>query len=368
MAWRDGDERARPSYGSVEVVDAVAIEAVLETRAECSDAERARAALSEALLAARAPAHGGRDPRGARSTRPSTPSVPPHWTVTMTVAPSGASQTGTPKSVEAVIMDDAGHIVAQRTIIDRSARACLPLARAVGAWASLVLDAEMNRAKDDDGQTSAALDASSSPSSGRATNSVGRASVGFAGAPPWHDTPRSAGGSIVQSDRADGDLEKAPRSVEIGSMVYLRNGMTRTGGVAGVAPFVTVEVASGWVLRPGLFFGRSTIREESELFSHLGARVDFCRRIPGNYIERRGIEADVCAGVEGGVISKDEKVTESQQTGRLGIGPSANLRGELGAGLALEVRGLLGVHMIQYAALAPLVFASAELGLSVRLP
>lgn len=284
----------------------------------------------------------------------------------MTVTPSGATQGGAPKSVEAVIMDDVGHIIAQRTITDRSARACLPLARAVGAWASLVLDAEMNRAKDDDGQGSGTLDSSSSPS--RTTNSVGRATVGFAGSPPpWVEIPRSAGGTIVSADRTE--VEKAPpRSVELGSMVYLRNGMTKTGGFAGLAPFVTVEVATGWVLRPGLFFGRSTMREEAAIFSHLGARVDFCRRIPGNYIERRGIEADLCAGLEGGLITEDAKVTTSQQTGRLGIGPSANLRGELGAGLALEVRGLLGAHMIQYAALGPLVFASAELGLSVRLP
>ena len=55
------------------------------------------------------------------------------------------------KSVEAVIVDDAGTIVAQRTLTDRNAHACVPLARAVGAWASLVLDAELARAKDDDG-------------------------------------------------------------------------------------------------------------------------------------------------------------------------------------------------------------------------
>jgi hypothetical protein len=75
--------------------------------------------------------------------------------MTMTVvAPAPASSSARPstsKSAEAVIVDDAGTIVAQRTLSDRNLRSCLPLARAVGAWATLVLDAEMVRAKDDDG-------------------------------------------------------------------------------------------------------------------------------------------------------------------------------------------------------------------------
>lgn len=282
----------------------------------------------------------------------------------MTVAPAGATSPGRPTSVEALIVDDRGELVAQRTITDRSARACLPLARAVGAWASLVLDAEMNRAKDDDGSAAEDVqDRSARP----ITNSVGRTTVGFARTPSAREGTETMDLSI---DRAGVEAEKAtPRSVEIGTMVYLRNGMTKTGGFAGVAPFVTVEVANGWVLRPGLFFGRATAAAETALVAHLGARVDFCRRIPGNYIERRGIEADLCAGLEGGVVTSDRPSDgASQDVGRLGAGPSANLRGELGVGLALEVRGLLGANMIQYAPAAPLVFASGELGFSVRLP
>jgi len=126
----------------VSVVDAVVVEAVLEARGGCSDQERARAALNEALLAARAPTHGGSRPHGGQPTRDESA----HWTVTMSVAPAASGS----KAVQAVIVDDAGTIVAQRTLTDRNARTCLPLARAVGAWASLVLDAEMNRAQDDD--------------------------------------------------------------------------------------------------------------------------------------------------------------------------------------------------------------------------
>jgi hypothetical protein len=161
----------------------------------------------------------------------------------------------------------------------------------------------------------------------------------------------------------------------------MRNGMTSTGGFGGLSPFVTIEVSSGWVLRPSLAVGRATSRlpisataTETSAMSHFGARADFCRRIPGNYIERRGIEADLCAGVELGGITSDRGSSfgGGSSAARLGMGPSANLRGELGGGLALEVRGLFGVNYLnaplQSEAPPPLVFASAELGVSVRLP
>ena len=251
--------------------------------------------------------------------------------------------------MDAVIVDDAGTIVAQRTLTDRSARACLPLARAVGAWASLVLDAEMNRARDDDGHEAVVQAASSVRSD--PTVAVGRE------------------GSVV--DSAAAPAVAGPRTtVELGTMVYLRNGLMRTGGVAGLSPFVTVELTPSWVLRPALFFGRSTEPIASSsggdgvVVSHLGARTDFCRRIPGNYIERRGVEADLCVGVEGGVVTPSK---DASTVARLGAGPSVNMRGELGGGVALEIRALLGSNLLQYAAeQTPLVFASAEIGMSVR--
>jgi hypothetical protein len=244
----------------VSVVDAVAVEVILENASECSDADRARAALNEALLAARAPGHRGSQLRGARSVEPLEQR---HWTVTMRVEPGVATRTAEPKAVEAIIVDDAGARLAHRTISDRSARACLPLARAVGAWASLVIDAEMNRAQDDDGRDERNAQAPS-------TNSVGRANVGFAGTPP--------GRELASADRAVDEPVDEPgepsRSVEIGTMVYLRNGVTRTGNVVGLAQFITVEVSSGWVVRPVFFFGRGTTGGGGELLNQMGLRVD----------------------------------------------------------------------------------------------
>ena len=249
------------------------------------------------------------------------------------------------RSVDASILDDGGTVVAERTLSDRGVGGCLPLARAVGAWASLVLDAELNRATDDGGEGGALL-----PTPTLTTTTTSASSVSPAQSPDV-------------GERGDAVI---PKHIELGTMVYIRNGLTTTGGMTGLSPFVTVEVAPSWVLRPALYFGRSTdsLSGDSPAVSQLGARVDFCRRLPGNYVDRRGIEADLCAGLEGGVV------TTGQRVGRLGTGPSLNLRGELGAGVALELRGLVGVNLLPFADAdaMPLVFASAELGVSVRLP
>jgi hypothetical protein len=337
----------------VSVVDAVVVEAVLEARGGCSDQEQARAALNEALLAARAPTHGGRRQHGPRPT-PAATEAAAHWTVTMTLASAGSA----PKSVEAVIVDDAGTIVAQRTLTDRSARACLPLARAVGAWASLVLDAEMNRARDDDRDPAAASVTSFAGSVRPTTTTSSAVEVGG-----------GRQGTVVDS-APEPVAPVATKAIELGTMVYLRNGLTQTGGVAGLSPYLTVELTPSWVLRPALFFGRATERvgaiegAEGVVVSHLGTRTDFCRRVPGNYIERRGVEADLCAGVEAGIVTPSKG---TNTIARVGTGPSVNMRGELGGGLALELRALLGANLLQFAAeRTPLVFASAELGVSVR--
>ena len=358
----------RPSSASVDVVEALAVEAAIEVRADCSDLDRARAALSEALVAASAPAHGGSRLRGARATSPSLA----HWTVTMTVSSSSSSRAGAVegvatakpvgKSVEAVIVDDAGTIVAQRTLIDRSARTCVPLARAVGAWASLVLDAELVRAKDDDG--SEPTPSPPAASSARGPASTTASPLELASGRPARDIGSSPEGE---------PFARVPRSLELGTMVYLRNGVLASGAVSGLSPFVAIEFANAWIVRPSLAIGRST-QGTPTVINHVGGRADVCRRIPGNYIERRGVEADLCGGMEGGVVTTQTGPSaRGANAGRLGVGPSATLRGELGWGVALELRGLAGANLLLSSLLSddgqpPLLFAAAELGVSVRLP
>lgn len=325
-----------------EVLDTVPAAVVLESSTLCADRDRARAALNDALLGARAPTHGGQRPHGPRPTgAEGTP-----WTLTMTVTRGE----GGGRSVGATIADDAGKVVAERTLSDRGVGGCLPLARAVGAWASLVLDAEMNRATD-----------STPEPMGVPLSTSSSAPIGGDGDPGARPP---SGPDVVTPDPA----AAPPKNLELGTMMYIRNGLTPTGGMAGLSPFVTIEVAKSWVLRPALYFGRSTDAfsggdDSAPKVSHLGARADFCRRIPGNYTDRRGIEADLCAGLEGGVV------TNTSRPGRLGTGPSFDIRGELGAGVALELRGLVGANLLPFANgdQMPLVFASAEVGVSVRL-
>lgn len=275
---------------------------------------------------------------------------------------AAASKPAMGKSVEAVIVDDAGTIVAQRTLTDRGARTCVPLARAVGAWASLVLDAEMARAKDDDGSVPSPAAAATGAAG---DSSVGSSALQISSGRPARDAASPADGTEPTS--------RSPRVFELGTMVYLRNGVMASGGVSGISPFVAVEFANAWIVRPSLAIGRST-QGTPTVINHVGGRADVCRRIPGNYIERRGVEADLCAGVEGGVVTTQTGPSaRGANAGRLGLGPSATLRGELGWGVALEVRGLVGANLLLSPLLPDdgqpsLLYAAAELGVSVRLP
>ena len=113
------------------------------------------------------------------------------------------------KSVEAVIVDDAGTIVAQRTLTDRSARTCVPLARAVGAWASLVLDAEMVRAKDDDG---------SEPTPARPRARAAACELRSAASA---DSRLRASARDAASSPDGEPATRTPRALELGTMVYL---------------------------------------------------------------------------------------------------------------------------------------------------
>jgi hypothetical protein len=160
------------------------------------------------------------------------------------------------------------------------------------------------------------------------------------------------------------------RTYEIGTMLFLRNGAAATGGIFGVAPFATMTFAERWVVRPSVGIGTSTSRvppdqANNENLRSFGGRLDLCRRMPGNYIDHRGIEFDACAGGDTTYVWSDLK-----EAVRASIGPSAILRGEIGQNFGLEIRSMLGVNLARDgrgmgADLPPFVVA-LELGASVR--
>jgi hypothetical protein len=313
------------------MVDAVAVEVVVETTSACPDRARAQAALADALASARAPKRGG--PANT-------------WLVRF-----GAEDDAKIKRATARIIDDRGTTVAERTVDDRAA--CAPLARALGAWASLVLDDELARARD------AAEAVPAPPPPAREDKALAPATLDQS---DWR-SPRDP-------DRAAGEQGEKPWTLEVGLMGYLRDGLAASTGFAGGSAFAALEVAPGWFARPALFYGTSTTlvavdSSERAPARQVGGRGDFCRRIPGNYIERRGLELDVCLGGDlAGVRTRTDSVA------RASVGPAAAFRGEIGTNANLELRLVTGYNFIRESLareeLLPIVFAQAEVGVSWR--
>ncbi len=103
---------------------------VVESRASCANAERVEELLHDALGSARAPRHA--------------------WTVAMRVQPTATHTL----NAEGEITDEAGLLVADR-LLSVPAGDCRGLARAVGVWASLVLEQELARGHSGAGTASA---------------------------------------------------------------------------------------------------------------------------------------------------------------------------------------------------------------------
>jgi hypothetical protein len=118
-----------------------------------------------------------------------------------------------------------------------------------------------------------------------------------------------------------------------------------TGALAGAGLYGVIEAGNAWYLRPTIAFGRTVqpLPASEAAFGKWGAgRMDACKRLPGLYLERRGIQLDMCAGGEIGFVTfiypstpnaDAQKVRVDAPAGRslpfLAVGPSLGLRGEL---------------------------------------
>jgi len=328
----------RPSWVPVSLVDALPVESVIEAPSTCADRVGAEAMLSASLSAARGPRRAS-DGEG-------------RWrlTVSVTAAAPGI------KAADARIVDDGGRVVAERTVSDKTVGSCVALVRAVGAWAQIVLDDELMREHDAEERRE------------RERGDVERRRR----EPPETSPVVLASTAGSQPGGEEGAANAvAPRTgtLDVGTMLFLRNGAAATGGMFGLSVFGALSVSGRWVLRPSVMYGTSTSRvppdqSNSENLTSVGGRLDVCRRISGNYIDRRGIELDACMG---GDATHVWSALES--VGRGSLGPSAILRGEIGQGVSLEIRSIVGVNLNRSALggqeLPPLV-AAAELGGSVR--
>lgn len=157
--------------------------------------------------------------------------------------------------------------------------------------------------------------------------------------------------------------------------------------------FGLVEVSSfkgiAWFLRPSLGFGVGIEGQHTNagrpISTTVGlARLDACGRVVGNYLDRRGMQLELCMGTDGGYVSYSEGsptrplASRGPATGRkpyLSTGPGFALRGDLGSQLAVHVRGTVGLNLLrdefidpENTPIGPSAFATrGEVGLSWRL-
>jgi hypothetical protein len=251
------------------------------------------------------------------------------------------------------IVDAAGAPVAHREI-DRQGTECAGLGRAIGVWASLVLDAEVQRAQD---EAPVPRPPAPAPDPGWPAPAP----------PPEKPSPES---QLFLAHPAE------ERDVELGAASLVMTG-TGAGMIAGGTLFGVSEVGAGWFLRPSLIAGRTVteVSSGSGVYATLGAgRFDACKRIPGNYLESRGLQLDICAGPEVGflTVAGASGGSPSQTLPLLALGPSIDFRGELGNALSVLVRGVADLNVLPESTSDGLVteailVARAEVGLSWRL-
>jgi hypothetical protein len=274
---------------------------VVENRASCGDSERAEELLREALAPARAPGHA--------------------WTVTMRVeaTPSRALR------AEGQISDGMGFPVADR-ILSVPAGDCRGLARAVGVWASLVLEQELAHEHAPVPATPAAV---AKPADSQSIDVLWPAPAVDEKPPPEHEW-------YLHHDDA--------RTLEIGASSFLMAG-AGAGAMAGGGLFAIFEAGHGVFLRPSLYLGESLSALNQPPVVHAlwtAARFDTCLRLPGFYTQNKGIQLDMCGGADLGLIDDS---TDSVTVPFVSVGPSIDLRGELGGLLSAVIRGVAGLNV-----------------------
>jgi hypothetical protein len=286
---------------------------VVEGPAHCADAASAEEVLRHGLSRARAPGRG--------------------WLVTMRVETSQTHGRGL--TAEGDIADSDGVNVAHR-FLSTSSASCSSLARALGVWASLVLDAELARA-------------STSPSSPQPAPPV-------PSAPP--STPALVEPPSPERDNALPRDDSRPVEVGIGGFV-----MAQTAGrpFAGVTPYLVLDVGHGVFLRPAAELGESLPQPGPDAQWFAG-RVDACSRWQGLYTQGHGLELTFCGGAEGG-LTHDGAAAGAANKGYLAVGPGIDLRGDIADNMSAVLRGVGGADI------APLGWSGRfELALSWRVP
>jgi hypothetical protein len=293
---------------------------VVESRASCASAERDEELLHDALGAARAPGHA--------------------WTVTMRVQPTAEHAL----HAEGEITDGLGLRVAAR-LLSVPAGDCRGLARAVGVWASLVLEQELAR-RSGTGGTGTAISASPglvSPGPIPATNAALSTTESQSTDSLW---PAPA---VIEKRIPEGEWylhheHDDTRTLELGVAGFLMSG-AGAGAMAGASPYAIIEAGHGIFLRPALALGETITALNTPPITHalwIAGRFDTCLRIPGLYTQNRGIQLDLCGGADFGLLDDS---TDDVTLPFVSIGPSLDLRGDLGSSLGAAIRVATGINV-----------------------
>jgi hypothetical protein len=253
-------------------------------------------------------------------------------------------------------LDDAqGNAVAHREIDSTSADKCAGVISALGVWAALVLDSEVAKAKahptpEPPKTTNTTNNATGAGATGHKLTPDGTVDAD-AGVPPPHRMALEIGASGMLSSSPLQPTSPGP--VSSGS-----SGDAMVGGDI----FMLIELARSFFVRPAL--------EAASLIgvpaTYAATRLDACLRIPGNYVEHRGLLLDACAGAELGALDHGTGPTHTTDA-IFSIGPTIGLRGDLASDLSVEVRGLAGFNIVHTGNEIGLLAVRAELGFTWRL-
>jgi hypothetical protein len=300
---------------------------LFESTATCADSRHAEAELNEALSRARAPA--------------------PEWRVTMRIRKTASNAL----QADGDIIDDGGAAVGHREFTGKL-KDCEGLARAVGVWASLVLDAEIRRPR-----PTTTSQASNDPD---ATVD----SVNAAQSQSEQKKPAPLPDPFPQPDQEPSRRDE-PATKELGIGGFVMSGIGGGSALVGASTFFDFAAGRVMLLRPSIAVGESLPGAGPQtLWAAL--RLDGCFRMVGQYTSRRGLQMDMCGGVDVGFLQ--EQSAAGQSAPYVAPGPSIDLLGELGGDLAVILRGVAGVNVVDKLADTPIFSGRGEIALAWSLP
>lgn len=308
---------------------------LLEGAGSCPSAHRLQTVLEGSLGPARAPSTG--------------------WVVALRLE----KLTSRLLRAEGDITDGDGTPVARR-VLSGSLADCEALARAVGVWASLVLDAEASREPATDAHAASPADAGApaahtAPASASAVPSANTP----AGTPPPGDGLDGYSASARAREEGAGTLGRnEEHGPEFGLGTFLMVG-PQGQAIAGATPYAFIEVGRGVFLRPSFAIGESVFASLSNESLTWGAgRLDVCLRVYGLYATNHGLRFGLCGGMEGGA-TYDVSTTRPF----IAIGPSVEMEGDLAGALGIVLRGVASANLVPDG-----LSGRIEVALSWRLP